>query len=183
MGMEILKNIILVIISPHVGWEEIKQSNMASGRILASAFFPLLGVLAIACFVPMLYDSTISLSDSLMTGIIEFSSFFISYYIASYMISGFYPELAKTRGANERLNDFIVYNFIFLVLLKIISYLLPSDFTPILFLMFYMPWMVYRGCDFLLVSKEKKTKFIVVASALIMCLPLAINYGLSLLIK
>ena len=88
----------------------------------------------------------------------------------------------KTEGATARLNDFVLYNLIFLVLLIILRNLLPSDFTPILFLMAYLPWMAYRGTDNLFVRKDKVAKFVVISSALLLLLPLALKGILSLLI-
>jgi len=177
---ELLKNILCVIVKPRYGWQRVSESQLTPGQALSGAYFPLLGILAIACFVPMIYDRTITLSASLMTGIIEFASYFIAYYITSYLLDGFYPELTKTNAAKRRLNDFIVYNLIFLVLLKILRYLLPSNFSPVLFLMLYMPWMAFRGAEYLGVSDEKLARFVTIASVMIIGLPVAIGSLLRL---
>ena len=178
--MSIWKNIFCVITSPRYGWEVINDSNMPVGKVMRTAFMPLLIVLALSCFVPMIYDRTLSFSGCLMSGIIHFSAYFISYYIIIYLLGGFYPELVKTEGATARLNDYILYNLIFLVLLMILRNLLPSDFTPVLFFRVYLPWMAYRGTDNLFVKKEKVFKFVVISSALLLGLPLALTAGLSL---
>lgn len=180
--MSIWHNIFCVITAPKYGWELINETNIPVGKVLKSAYFPLLCVLGLSCFVPMIYDHTISFSTSLMTGIVMFSTYFISYYLISYLLEGFYPELAKTDGAKARLNDFILYNLIFLVLLIILRNLLPSDFTPVLFLMVYLPWMAYRGTDHLFVKKDKVAKFVVISSALLLGLPLALRAILGLFI-
>ena len=86
---------------------------------MANAFLPLLAVLAISAFVPMVYDSTLTLSESLLSAIVQFASYFFTYFISSYMLSVFYPELVKTKTALDRLNDYILYNLIYLVLLSI----------------------------------------------------------------
>ncbi len=169
--MSVWHNIFCVITSPKYGWEVINQSNIPIGKVLRSAYIPMLCVLALSCFVPMMYDRTISFSTSLITGIVMCSSFFISYFIIIYLLGGFYPELVKTEGATARLNDYILYNLIFLVLLNILRNLLPSDFTPILFLMVYLPWMAYRGTDHLFVKKEKVVKFVIISSILLLGLP------------
>ena len=117
-----------------------------------------------------------------MTGIVLFSTYFISYYIIIYLLGGFYPELVKTEGASARLNDYILYNLIFLVLLMILRNLLPSDFTPVLFLMVYLPWMAYRGTDHLFVKKNKVAKFVVISSVLLLGLPIVLKALLGLLI-
>ena len=181
-NMSIWHNIFCVITAPKYGWEVINESNIPIGKVMRSAYLPLLCVLALSCFVPMIYDRTITFSESLMTGIVMFSTYFISYYIIIYLLGGFYPELVKTEGANARLNDFVLYNLIFLVLLIILRNLLPSDFTPVLFLMVYLPWMAYRGTDHLFVRKDKVAKFVVIASALLLGLPLALKAILGLFI-
>ena len=180
--MSIWHNIFCVITAPRYGWEVINESNIPTGKVMRNAYLPMLCVLALSCFVPMIYDRTITFSESLMTCIVMFSTYFISYYIIIYLLGGFYPELVKTEGATARLNDFVLYNLIFLVLLIILRNFLPSDFTPVLFLMVYLPWMAYRGTDHLFVRKDKVAKFVVIASALLLGLPLALKAVLGLFI-
>ena len=178
--MSIWHNIFCVITAPKYGWEVINESNIPIGKVLRSAYLPLLCVLALSCFVPMLYDHTITFSTSLMTGIVLFSTYFISYYIIIYLLGGFYPELVKTEGATARLNDYILYNLILLVLLRILRNLLPSDFTPVLFLMVYLPWMAYRGTDHLFVKKDKVGTFVIVSSVLMLGVPFLLQYVFNL---
>ena len=180
--MSIWHNIFCVITAPKYGWEVINDSNIPMGKVMRSAYLPLLCVLALSCFVPMIYDRTLSFSTCLMTGIVMFSTYFISYYIIIYLLGGFYPELVKTEGATARLNDYILYNLIFLILLMLLRNLLPSDFTPVLFLMLYLPWMAYRSTDNLFVKKEKVAKFVVVSSTLLLGLPLLLSIILDLFI-
>ena len=180
--MSIWHNIFCVITAPRYGWEVINESNIPVGKVLRSAYLPLLIVLALSCFVPMLYDKTISFSTSLMTGIVLFSTYFISYYMIIYFLGGAYPELVKTEGARARLNDYILYNLIFLVLLMILRKLLPSDFTPVLFLMLYLPWMAYRGTGNLFVRKDKVNRFTIISSVLLLGLPIALEYLLGLFV-
>lgn len=180
--MNIWHNIFCVITSPRYGWEVINDSNIPVGRVMRSAYLPLLFVLALSCFVPMIYDKTIPFSTSLMTGIVMFSTYFISYYMIVYLLGGAYPELVKTQGSSARLNDYILYNLIFLVLLMILRNLLPSDFTPVLFLMLYLPWMAYRGTGNLFVHKDKVNRFVVISSVLLLGLPLALEALLGLFV-
>ncbi|MBR1882678.1 MAG: hypothetical protein IJ808_06645 [Muribaculaceae bacterium] len=180
--MELLKNIILVIIAPKVGWEDVNMSGISTQRLLQQAFYPLLAVLAITSFFPMVYDSTLTVSMSLVRAIIKFSAFFFSYFIVHYLLAGFYPELVKTKGAITRLDDYILYPLIYLVLLGIIENVLPIDFTPIFFLMLYLAWICYRGADYMGLVGEKKTKFIIISTALLIFVPATIKYLLGIVI-
>ena len=168
--MSIWHNIFCVITAPKYGWELINESNIPVGKVMRSVYVPLLVVLALSCFVPMIYDRTLTFSYSLLNGIVMVSSFFVAYFIIVYLLGGFYPELVKTEGGTARMSDFILYNLIFMVLLLILRNLLP-DFTPVLFLMAYLPWMVYRGTDNLYVRKEKVPKFVLISSLLLLGLP------------
>ena len=180
--MSIWHNIFCVITSPRYGWELINESNIPVGKVMRSAYLPLLVVLGFSCFVPMIYDSTIPFSKSLMTGIVMFSTYFISYYMIVYLLGGAYPELVKTEGGRARLNDYILYNLIFLVLLMILRNLLPSDFTPVLFLMLYLPWMAFRVTGNLFVRKDKVNRFAVISSVLLLGLPLLLEFVLGLFV-
>lgn len=180
--MDIIRNILLLIVSPKVGWEEINAGGIATGRILRGVFLPLLCVLAVTAFVPMAYDKTITLSMSLMMAIIDFAGYFFSFHIVCYLLGGFYPELVKTRGASARLHELILYCLIYLVLLEIIRNVLPIDFTPIFFLMVYLVWIIYRGTKYMGLEQSREPRFIIVASALIILTPVLIVRLLNMLI-
>ena len=172
-------NILYVIISPKYGWEVINESNIPTGTLLSRAYYPLLAILMISCFVPRIYDSTLSFGTLLLNAIVMLATFWVAYYIIIYLLGCSYPELVKTEGATARLHDFILYNLIFLVLINIIINLLPSDFTPLRFLMVYLPWMAYRGTDNLFVKKNKVNKFVFVSSAMLLGVPLFLQFILS----
>ena len=103
----------MVIVSPKVGWEEINESVTPTQKVLSSGLYPVLAILAVASFVRYFYNPTDwTLSKLLIYAIIEFTSFFASYFLISYLLGGFYPRLVKTPASTTRLNNFIIYNLI-----------------------------------------------------------------------
>ena len=120
ISMSIWHNIFCVITAPKYGWELINESNIPVGKVMRSVYVPLLVILALSCFVPMIYDRTLTFSYSLLNGIVMVSSFFVAYFIIVYLLGGFYPELVKTEGGTARMSDFILYNLIFMVLLPFV---------------------------------------------------------------
>ena len=181
--MEIVKIILLIIISPKAGWDDVNQSAIPTGRIQSQVFLPLLAVLAITTFVPMVFDTTLTLQATLMQAIISFSAYYLTYYLTSFLLGGFYPELVQGRVATDRMNDYVMYNLVYLVLLSIIKNILPVDFAPIFFMMFYLPYIAYKGTEYLGVEKHKVLKFTLLASAMMIAFPQLINYVLGLIIK
>ncbi len=173
---------MVLIASPRVGWEDINVGGIATNRVLRVAFYPLLVVLALTSFVPMAYDRTLTLSASLMMAIINCSSYLFGYYIVCYLLGGFYPELVKTKGATARLHELALYSLIYLVMLKIISNVLPIDFTPIFFMMSYLVWIIYRGVPYMGLEKSRQPRFLIVTSGLLLLTPFVIQELLKMLI-
>lgn len=167
-----------------MGWEEINLSGYPTHKVLQGGFYPLLALLAVSSFALMLYDPTAwTLSKTLMHAIVEFASYFATYFLTSYLLGGFYPEIVRTESANARLNNFIAYNLMFLVILEIFNNLLADGFSPIYFLLLYTIVIVYKGLDYLNLKDSKKIpKFVTVASALMICLPQAFRWILEKMI-
>lgn len=174
--MQILKNIAEVIISPRVGWEDINRSGISTKALLFKGYYPLLVILFASAFVPKLYDNTIDFYFLLIESIAQASIFFISYLVINFFLSGCYPEICKTRAGQARLNDYIIYNQIFLILLNIVGNVMPIEFTPVLFMMLYVMWIATKGVEMLELKKEKETKFILISSAMLLIAPILINF-------
>lgn len=171
--MNIFKNIILVIISPKVGWDEVNRTGYPEDSILSKAYLPLLCILGLTSFLRIFYDS-ISVTDAFINALISCFIYFIEYYVASYLISGFYPELVKTKAGQGRVNSFILYNLIYLLILNIINNLMPIDFTPVMFMTIYVMWITTKGVDFLGLKESKTIKFVLISSALFLIVPFLI---------
>lgn len=179
-----LRNILVVIISPKVGWQYIDDSSNSTQRVLASVFFPMLAILAVACFVPMIYDSTThTISTSLMEAIVSFSKYLLTYFLCSYLLSGFYPQFTRSHIAQSKLNNYIIYNLTFLIILSILVKLLNAEFSPLYFLVLYMPFIAYKGVDFLCIDSGKTTKFVIISSVMMLVLPFVIGWILDSLIN
>ena len=184
--MSIVKNIFMVIVSPKLGWEGVNESVTPTQKVLSGGLYPVLALLAVASFVPYIYTPTDwTLSKLLIHAIIEFASFFASYFLISYLLGGFYPRLVKTPSATVRLNNFIIYNLIYLALLEICNNLLDNAFTPLYFMLLYVCVLVHKGAlHYLGMPNDKKlTKFVIIASAMLILFPLVIRYLLSFMMS
>ena len=179
-----IRNFLVLLISPKVGWQYIDDRCHSAQRVLGTFFFPLLGLLAISSFVPMIYDSAShTLSSSLMDAIVSFSMFMLSYYLCVYLLSGFYPQFTRSSLAMSKLSNYVIYNLSFLVLLMILRNVLSGEFSPLFFLVLYMPYIAYRDIDFLCVDSNKSVKFVVISSIMMLAFPGIIWYILGTLIN
>ena len=179
-----IRNFLVLLISPKVGWQYIDDKCHSAQRVLGGLFFPLLAILAISAFVPMIYDSASNtISSSLMDAIVAFSKFMLSYYLCVYLLSGFYPQFTRSSLAMSKLSNYVIYDLAFLVLLSILMNILPGEFSPLFFLELYMPYIAYRGVEFLCIEKGKSIKFVVISSIMMLAFPLIIGWILSSLIN
>ncbi len=175
-----IRNFIVLLISPRVGWQYIDDKCYSSQRVLGTFFYPLLAILAISSFVPMIYDSaSYTVSSSLMKAIISFSVFMLTYYLCIYLLSGFYPQFTRSSLAMSKLCSYVIYNLAFLILLSILINVLNGEFSPLYFLVLYMPYIAYRGVDFLCVDSDKSIKFVVISSIMMILFPFIIKWLLN----
>ena len=178
-----IRNFIVLLISPKVGWQYIDDKCHSAQRVLGTFFYPLLAILAISSFVPMIYDSAShTVSSSLMDAIVAFSKYMLSYYLCVYLLSGFYPQFTRSSLAMSKLSSYVIYNLAFLILLSILINVLNGEFTPLFFLVLYMPYVAYRGVDFLCVDSDKSLKFVVISSIMMISFPFIIGWILDKLI-
>ncbi len=176
--MQIIKYLLLLIVSPKMGWEKINLSGVSTTRVLQGAFYPLLALLAVSSFALMAFDSTTwTLARTLMYATVQFCSFFATYFIASYFLGAFFPEIVRTHSANIRLNNFIAFNLMFLVLLEIGKNLLNQGFSPINFLLIYVAVLTYSGVSNYLGENTQKraTQIWLAASALFIVVPVLVR--------
>ena len=180
---EMLKKILVVIIKPKLGWQYIDDSGNSTQRVLSSVFFPLLAILAISSFIPMIYDSTITLSDTLMKAIVSFSGYMLTYFLCSYLLSGFYPEFSRSHIALAKLNNYLIYNLSFMIILQVLMNVLNAEFSVLYFMFLYMPYMAFNALDFLGLKSGKRVKFFIISVLMMMVLPFLIILILNSLIK
>lgn len=179
-----IRNFLVLLISPKVGWQYIDDKCHSAQRVLGTFFYPLLAILAISSFVPMIYDSAShTISSSLMEAIVAFSKYMLSYYLCVYLLSGFYPQFTRSSLAMSKLSNYVIYNLAFLIVLSILINVINGEFSPLYFLELYMPYIAYRGVDFLCVDSNKSAKFVVISSIMMIGFPIIIGLILNSLIN
>ena len=159
-----------------MGWERVNSSAHTSKDVFFKAFLPMLIILALTAFVPMCFDHTLNTHTVLIHAITQASVFFILYFLTSYVLGEMFRETVKTKAGDERVNIYVLYNLMYLMLLNIISNLMPIDFTPVLFMMLYVLWIAVKGVPFIEVKEGKETKFVVIAVAMMLLAPIVINF-------
>ena len=175
--MNLFATILLMIVSPTIGWEKIGRLSIPTKVLQGKVFFPTLAVLAVSAMFKFLYGD-FSLTEALINAIIAFAAYFFTFYISSMVMNFISP--GDTQDAKNRLDNLMIFAIEYLVLINIISNMLPSHFTILEFLKLYVAFILFRGLDYIN-YKEKPVFFVTIATLSVLIIPVAIKYVLGLI--
>ena len=172
-----------LLVAPHVAWRELKREQKTSHEFLSRYLHPLFGVIALASFLGGLWFARDgSLESALKGAIVNVVSVYGGYFIASYVLA----ETANRFGiekSTSRLRQFVGYASVVLYLLYIVTPFLPGFFI-LWVLVLYTVHVVNTGALFFLqVPEEKRVNFSLLASALIVLVPVSIHLLFSTLMN
>lgn len=180
--MNFIKYILLLIVSPREGWKDINKYTIPNNLLLSKLYYPVLALLSLSVFIPYIIgDTGLELKNVIIYAMIEFIKFFISFFVISYLVLGFYVNVFKSKNEANKVNNFIVFNLSILALLNILRNIMPGfPFFEIFPL--YVIFVVYKGIAYLNLPKNAELKFVVVVSTLLLLIPIGIKFVLELVI-
>lgn len=180
--MNLLKYITLLLVSPSEGWKDISKYAIPNNLLLSKLYYPSLALLALSSFIPFCFGyESAELQSVIISAMIDFVKYFISFFAISYLLSGVFAVIFKSKNELNKLNNFIIFNLTILVIFNILRNLMPGfpffDIFP-----FYIIYVAYRGLDYLSVPEERVKGFVAMASVLFLVIPCGIRFVLELLI-
>ncbi len=179
--MSLIKNVLLLIVSPSAGWDDIDRSGYSTAKVLSGLLYPLLALLSVSCFTEMLYDSLATLPTTLMKAIVAFTSYFVSYYAVVFILGAIFPKLIGGKATYARFCNYIAYNMAFLVIVEILVNVL-QQLPPLNFFRLYVLLIAYKGLHFINVDKEQTKIFMFICGALLLLLPCGLALALNFII-
>ena len=170
--MDLFKKILLMIVSPGIGWERINKLSIPTRIMLGNVFYPTLAVVALSVFVRLFYDDDLTLTRTLINAIIVFTSYFFAFHISSGVMNFFLP--GENQEAKDRMDNLLLFGLEFLALLNVINNLLPSSFAILDLLNLYVGFIIYTGLNY--INYEGKAwVFVVGTSAMLLLIPIIIT--------
>ena len=70
-----------------------------------------------------------------------------------------------------------------MIILSVLMNVLNAEFSVLYFMFLYMPYIAFNGLEFLGLKSNKKTKFFIISTLMMMTLPFIIGIILKSLIK
>ena len=180
--MNFWKYITLLIVSPGEGWKDIGKFTIPNNLLLGKLYYPCIGVLSLSSFIPFVIGYVdMQLQEVIMKAVIDFVKYFIAFFAVSYLLSGIYAPMFKSKNDVNKLNNFIAFNLAILVIFNVLSNLMPGfPFFEIFPL--YIIYVVYRGKNYLSIPDERVKSFVSLASIFMLLIPGGIKFVLDILI-
>ncbi|NDW19643.1 DUF1282 domain-containing protein [Dysgonomonas sp. 216] len=175
------KSAIQVMFSPTEAWENILENKH---NIYREFLFPIWGVILVLSFIGgcfFTYNASFELGvkNLLAEGLILFASF----HISSFFMNEYAGKLTDVGKNLKKTQVFVAYSSSVIYLIEIAVALFDDLFFLWLFA-FYTPYIVYIGAGIYYgIIPERRTNFMLLASAFILGMPLILKSGLSIIMN
>ena len=184
MSKELFKWVVALIYQPGKAWRELAKKEEKDDEYLLRFVYPLIGLVTIAAFIGVLFAAKeFNVELALKTAVKVFVSHFGGFFLSAYLLNEIWISLFKQESDLKLCQRFVGYSSAMIFALNIILSLLPvSEFFFLHAFTFYTIYIVLEGTGpYMKVAAGVRMKFIVIASVLIMSLPVIIGILLYML--
>ncbi len=164
---------------PRNGWNVVKRSDVQWREVQTKVLYPMMAVVSLSSFMSLIYDEEVTLTGCIQAAVIEFVKYFFTFMAASYVLTGFFPAVVSSRRVADRVNVVIQYCMAIIIAFNIIDNLLPVSFPYLRILYLYIFFVAWKADGYLEINNERNKKFLIVAAAIILAIPLAISWCLE----
>ncbi len=176
-----LKLLIKILISPRVGWKEVRRLRINGDEACRNLFYPMVGLAACANFMNLAFDPERTVTQEVVNALLTFASFFFGYFLvfpfARLLLKGEGAEVVSTGFGKS----FVAFSMSTLALFYILYCLLPMLEPIVVMLPLWTIFAITRGIKMLRIPEEDQTSATVWLSLLIVGLPIGVGYIFSII--
>lgn len=171
-----LKLLLQIFLAPQRGWEDVSAEPVAPDTLLRRGFIPLAAVAALARLMAWAYHGVGSVTEMLLSVVVEFGAYFAGYFIAVFAVSAWLPRVSEPgREASECVvRLFAVSMAGLMACVGLLRNVLPSDFAIVNFLYVYLAIIAWRAEAFMRVAPGRSAAFVILAVVAVIIPPLLI---------
>lgn len=181
-GPNYFRLLFKLLISPRVGWRDIRRARLTPDQTCRNLFYPLIALASASNFVSMIYDAERTVTGELIQAIVTFASFFFAYFL----VFPFSRLLLKEKSSQLVYSDFgktfVAFAISTLCLFFVFYMVLPMLEPIIVLLPLWTVFVITRGLKILRIPQEEDTGATVWLSLLIVGLPIGIGYIFELIL-
>ncbi len=179
--LRFLKNMLQLLLSPTRGWEDISADGTETQDLLEHGYYPLLGAVALSCFMKFWWVADITLAAVLTRAVLTFGTFFAGYFLVRFILDLFAGNLVYGEVSEKKLDTISIYCLSVLSFFILIENCIPANLTLLKFLPLFVALIAYKSARYLGVPSEDDFRYGLIAVVATVVVPMALYSGILLL--
>jgi len=183
MYRELFRRVLSLVMQPGKEWPALVKREERGDEFLVRYVYPLIGLVAAAAFLGRLFtERTFSVELALKSSIKSLISVYGGFYLSSYILHEAWKGVLCRPSDVKRCQRFVAYGSALCFALRIV---MPFLSIPVFFervLSLYTVYIVWEGAGpYMLVEEKTRMRFVLLASGLIIFVPVVIEVLLFML--
>lgn len=178
-----LKTLLQLILSPRKGWADVAEDAPSPAQVLERGLYPLLAIMSITAFCHGFYSvGKFQIGQALECALGQFLSLFITVMIARGAFESLLPPMQTQRVPLSHIANMPTFCTGILAVIQILANLCPIDLAIFWFLPAFLIIVLWHATDYLDISPDKSAQYTILATVMLIILPLSFNFILSLIL-
>ncbi|MDR0835544.1 MAG: YIP1 family protein [Tannerella sp.] len=183
MFKELFNTAMSLIFKPTEAWMKLRNEQYEDNEKFLSRFvYPFIGLVALTAFIGIFFSQKeFNLQLALKSSILSLTSLLGGFFLASYILNEVWNRYFRYEKDFKLCQRFVGYASVVMFALNIVLSLLP-DFFYLKICLLYTFYIVWEGAyPYMKIDENKQFKFSLIATALIILVPLLIEFLLKML--
>lgn len=178
-----IKHILLLLLIPNRGWEEISQKVQAPESVLRGGYYPIAAVAALSELLRLFYTPDLGILSALLRVIAVAVTLFASQFLAKMLLDMFLPQTVDGGKLNyDNADIFTSYLLGLDCLFLIFINALPVSMTFEVFLPMLSLVVIFRAQRYLDIRTDSVVRFVILSFIAVVIIPLALGSALLFII-
>lgn len=153
------------------GWRRLRKARLTPEQTAAGCLYPLASLAAICRFSDWFYAPEFILSDTLVSAVGVFISFFFSYFAVQVACRWLFPADLRSKTDLPYFRQLVQYALASLALFWIPAELLPVIQPVAVFLPIWTAFIITKGMHYLRIPDSRRTRCNVTVVIATVCMP------------
>ncbi len=143
-----------ILMTGTAGWKDLRRSRLTPEQTAAGCFYPLIALASACRFADWFYLPEFNLSETLVSAVSVFVSFFFSYFAIQVVCRWLFPTAVKSKTETAYFKLMVQYALSSLALFLIPAEVLPILETITVFLPIWTAFIITKGIRFMVIPNQ-----------------------------
>lgn len=160
-----------ILMTGTAGWKDLRRSRLSPEQTAAGCFYPLIAIASVCRFSDWFYQPEFVLSNTLVSAVSVFASFFFSYFAVQVVCRWLFPMAVRSKTESPYFKLMVQYALSSLALFQIPSEVVPFLETITVFLPIWTAFIITKGIRFLVIPEQYSNRCMVTIVVTVIVIP------------